>query len=313
MAIKKKKKKKRKIIRYSLLMFVIFLSIGSIYALKIYNDIKATADQMHDKNSWIGDGNQEQKIEDIKPISILLMGVDERKGDIGRADTLILLTLNPKKNSMNMLSIPRDTRTEIVGRNKLDKINHAYAFGKTKMTVATVQNFTGVPIDYYYKVNMEALSDIVDALGGIKVTNSLTWTDDGAYKAGYVYNKGEIHLNGPKTVGYVRMRHFDPKGDFGRQERQKQVINEIINKGASASSITKFDDILNVMGTHVQTNMSFNEMKEIQKNYGSSRNNVQSTVIQGKGTKIDGVYYFQVSDEERKKLTNQLKAQLEIL
>ena len=62
-----------------------------------------------------------------EPISILLMGVDERKNDQGRSDTLIVMTLNPEKEKMQMVSIPRDTRTEIVGHGTTDKINHAYA------------------------------------------------------------------------------------------------------------------------------------------------------------------------------------------
>lgn len=64
-----------------------------------------------------------------------------------------------------MLSIPRDTRTEIVGKGKDDKINHAYAFGGVPMLIATVENFLDIPIDYYLQINMESFRDIVDAVG----------------------------------------------------------------------------------------------------------------------------------------------------
>ncbi|MFP3489657.1 LCP family protein, partial [Staphylococcus sp. SIMBA_130] len=89
-------------------------------------------------------------------ISILLMGVDERENDQGRSDTMIMITVNPNDNSMMMFNIPRDTRTEIIGRGTVEKMNHAYAYGGVEMAMDTVENFLDVPIDYYFKVNMEA-------------------------------------------------------------------------------------------------------------------------------------------------------------
>lgn len=78
--------------------------------------------------------NSEKRTEAVEfkerdPISILLMGVDQRKGDRGRSDSLIVLTVNPNEKSIQMVSIPRDTSTEIIGKGFDDRINHAYAFG----------------------------------------------------------------------------------------------------------------------------------------------------------------------------------------
>ena len=72
-----------------------------------------------------------------------MLGVDEREGDSGRSDTMIVLTVNPNQNSIKMLSIPRDTRTEIVGHGTTDKINHAYAFGREEMSIAYGGKFVG--------------------------------------------------------------------------------------------------------------------------------------------------------------------------
>lgn len=85
-------------------------------------------------------------VADKKPISILLMGSDQRKDEVGRSDSLMLFTLNPKTKSMKITSIPRDSYTEIVGKGKKDKINHAYAFGGIDMAVKTVENFLNVPV-----------------------------------------------------------------------------------------------------------------------------------------------------------------------
>ncbi|WP_218197334.1 LCP family protein, partial [Pseudomonas sp. 2995-1] len=79
-------------------------------------------------------------IEQSEPLSFLIMGVDARSSDRGRTDTLMVITVNPADNSMKMMSIPRDTRTEIIGRGFDDKINHAYAFGGADMAVSTVEN-----------------------------------------------------------------------------------------------------------------------------------------------------------------------------
>jgi polyisoprenyl-teichoic acid--peptidoglycan teichoic acid transferase len=294
--IKKRKKWKKIFLSVFFILFV-GLAAGLGYAYNLYNQVNQAATKMHEKIDWKGSGNQKEKIEQKEPLYILLMGVDERAGDRGRSDTLIVMKLNPQDDSMTMLSIPRDTRVEIAGRGKMDKINHSYAFGGTKMAVETVENFLDLKLDYYIKVNMEALSEIVDALGGITVNNNISWSDEGYYKKGYVYKKGEITLDGPKTLGYVRMRHLDNRGDFGRQDRQRQVINAIVDKGASVSSINKVDNILKVLGERVKTNMTFEEMKDIQKEYSSTRKNKKTLNLQGNGAKINGIYYWVPTDE----------------
>lgn len=75
------------------------------------------------------------------------------------------MTIKPIQQSINMLSIPRDTRAEIVGRGTLEKINHAYAYGKVEMAMSTVEHLLDIPIDHYIQVNMEGFRDIVDAVG----------------------------------------------------------------------------------------------------------------------------------------------------
>ena len=255
----------------------IFITLGSIigivviavagYAFYLYNSVKDTANQMHENVKL--DATHEKPVisQNSQPISILLMGVDERTGDVGRSDTLIAMTLNPQKKTMQMVSIPRDTRTEIIGRGTTDKINAAYAYGGPKMSIDTVENFTGVKMDYYIRVNMEALSALVDAVGGITVHNDLDWYDEGYYKKGYHYAKGDLTLDGKEALGYVRMRHLDPNGDFGRNNRQRQILTAVVNKAASISSVSHFNQILGALGNNVKTNLTFDDMMNIQKNY----------------------------------------------
>ncbi|WP_137790973.1 LCP family protein [Bacillus sp. E(2018)] len=290
----------------AVLIIVAGVSIGG-YAYYLYDSAKDAASSMHekvetDKPKPVVTGKQEE----LKPISILLLGVDEREGDSGRSDTIVSITVNPKENKMLMFNIPRDTRTEIVGKGKDDKINHAYAFGGTQMAMDTVENFLDTSIDYYVKVNMESFKEIVDAVGGVNVNNKR------AFDAGqYSFPAGTQELNGDEALAYSRMRYEDPKGDLGRNDRQRQVITSIIEKGARVSSITKFDNILGILGNNVKTNMTFQEMKDIQKNYKGARHNIESTEIKSTGEMIGGTYYGIVDDAERTRIQNLLKEYLE--
>jgi len=290
------------------LFTLLLLSVG-IYSYLIYLNVKETAGEMHEPiDRMVSEKRQKPvSLKKSEPISILLMGVDERKGDRGRSDTLIVLTVNPNKKSVEMVSIPRDTRTEIVGKGFQDKINHAYAFGGVEMAMATVENFLDIPIDYYIKVNMEGFKDIVDAVGGITVDNSFSFTYEGV-----TFPKGKITLDGDKALKFSRMRYDDPRGDFGRQDRQKQIIEGVIKKGASINSLANYDDILGALGKNVKTNMTFEQMKNIQANYKEARHNIEKLHLKGNGTKINGVYYLVIPEEERLMMSNRLKEHLEI-
>lgn len=313
MTTKKRLNKKRIWVTILTFLAIVFVGLGT-YIYYVYHSVEKTADEMYhplEGDSKAEVKEKEEKLEDQKPISILLMGVDEREGDVGRSDALLVLTLNPAKEKMQMVSIPRDTKTEIIGYDKVTKINAAYAYGGVSMTKDTVEDFTGITMDYYIKVNMEALSALVDALGGITVQNSLDWYDEGYYKQGYHYKKGDITLDGAKTLGYVRMRHLDPNGDFGRNERQRQVINAIIDKATSLSTVTNFKEILNALGDNVKTNIAFDQMMNIQKNYRSVQKSIEQYEISGEGTPPGETYYLNVSDEEREKLHGMLSENLQ--
>ncbi len=307
-ANRKRKKGKRWLKITGILLLLLIIGAG-VYAYSIFNSLTNAVDTMHQP---IKREKSEKRPEEItltkqEPFSILLLGVDEREGDRGRSDTMIVLTVNPNQNSIKMLSIPRDTRTEIIGHGTTDKINHAYAFGGEEMSMNTIENLLDIPIDYYVRVNMEGFKDIVDAVGGIQVNNNLDFSSDGHH-----FKTGQINLNGDQALSFVRMRYDDPKGDFGRQERQRQVISGVIDRGASFSSLTKFDDIFAALGKNVRTNLAFAEMYDIQKNYKNAIGTIDQLQMTGQGTKISGIYYQVISEAELKKVQDELKTHLEV-
>ncbi|MEC2158320.1 LCP family glycopolymer transferase [Virgibacillus halodenitrificans] len=294
----KKTKKKSLWLKVSIaVILLLVLSVGG-YAYSIYNNAKTTLnDKMHEPVKAIDTKKTKVKIKDAEVLNVLLLGVDERENDKGRSDAMMVLTLDPKNDKMQLVSIPRDTRTEIVGKGFEDKINHAYAFGGSDMAVATVENFLNIDLDYYVRMNMEGLEEVVNQLGSITVYNDIAW-DDGKYEFGF----GPTDMDGDKTMHFVRMRKQDPDGDFGRTKRQRQVIQGIVNKGASVSSVTKINGMIDVLGNNMATNMDFSDMKNMLSQYKNTRKNFTDYQMKGTGAKLDGIYYLIVADEEVEKV-----------
>ncbi|HDR7283734.1 LytR family transcriptional regulator [Bacillus paranthracis] len=301
---------KKKILFWILGIIGVLVIAGGVYAYTVYSNVSNTLDAVHkplDRNKS-EKRDKQVDISDQKPISILLMGTDQRESETSRSDSLMLFTLNPKTKSMKITSIPRDTYTEIIGKDKKDKINHAYAFGGVDMSVKTVENFLNVPVDHYIEVNMAGFKDIVDAVGGVDVNNDLEFTSRDQHFA-----KGNIHLNGETALKYTRMRYEDPRGDFGRQMRQRQVIQAVIKKGASVSSLASYGDVLKAIEKNVKTSLTQDQMFEIQKNYKDCMENSEEIQIPGDGHKAaDGIWYYYVPDAAKQDITNKLRAHLEV-
>jgi len=245
-------------------------------------------------------------LSETKPFNLLVLGVDERENDVGRSDAIMMLAVNPQKRSVLMFNIPRDTRTEIAGRGTVDKINHAYAFGGVNMSVNTIEQFLGVPVDYYLKVNMEGLARIIDILGGVTVNNPFEFDFEGID-----YKKGLIDMNGHEALMYSRMRYDDPKGDIGRNDRQQLVLSALIEKGKNISNLTKVNLLLDTVKENVKTNLTKDDMMDIVIKYRTEIDSVDKDEVEGSDKTIDGIYYYIVNDAEktriRTKLTNQLQ------
>ncbi|GAA0491817.1 LCP family protein [Alkalibacterium sp. m-11] len=298
-----------------MLMFTLIGAIAAYIGWQVYSDLRSTTDEMYKpvEAQEQHTSRQERPLDVDKgedPFSVLIMGVDTDGPDnmSGRSDTLMLLTINPNTEKTSIVSIPRDTYTEIVGRGTMDKINHAYAFGGTSMTVNTVQNLFDIPVDYYVSVNMEGMQQIVDAVGGIDVVPSLTFS-----QGEYTFVEGQTtHMDGAKALAYSRMRKNDPSGDYGRQHRQRQVIEATMQSVASLDSVMNYRSILGAMSTNMRTNMAFEDMVDMFNNYRSSVSNVEQLQLSGSGTMMNGVYYEMIPDEEIARVQDHLKSELEL-
>lgn len=306
---RKQAKKKRKWLYWvGGIIAVLALVIGG-YLYYIYDKVDDTVDVIHEPLARDDDPDRQRNLKDIfsdnKSINILLLGVDQRKHDKGRSDTMILMSLNPKTDSMLMISIPRDTYVNIPGYG-MDKINHAYAFGDIPLSIKTVEETFDIPVHFYVKVNMQGFKEGINAIGGVTVTN-----DQAFSQGGEDFPAGEIHLNGDEALKYIRMRKNDPRGDLGRNERQRSVIKAAMDRASSFTSITKIGDILGILGDNVKTDLNMDRIQTLFTDYRQTRNHIKTIEISGHGQMIGGIWYYMVPDEEISRVHNVITQHME--
>lgn len=287
------------------IILVLFLAVVGMGA-KLYWDVSKSMDKTYEtversKKSQVNLNNKE-------PFSVLLLGIDtgdDGRVEQGRSDTTIVATVNPRDKQTTLVSLARDTYVDIPGQGKQDKLNHAYAFGGASLAMDTVENYLNIPINHYVSINMAGLKELVNAVGGIEVNNNLTFSQDG-----YDFTIGKISLDSEQALSYSRMRYEDPNGDYGRQERQRKVIEGIVQKVLSLNSVSNYQEILTAVSDNMKTDLSFDDMKKIALDYRSAFGKVKQDQLQGTGFMQDGVSYQRVDEQELTRVQQELKNQL---
>ena len=244
-----------------------------------------------------------------KSLNILLMGADTGalgRTYQGRTDTMIIATINPKDKKPTMTSIPRDTMGEIVGAktHKYQRLNAAYEIGGSAMALSSISKLVNLPIQYYVTVNMGGLTKIVDAVGGVDVNVPFDFTYEGIS-----YTKGKMHLNGKQALGYSRMRYDDPKGDYGRQDRQREVIISAVKAAVSTRTLTNFQSVLSSISKNMISNLSFDDMVSIFTDYRSYAGNMVSDYLQGVGAMWGDAMIQIPSTSELQRVSDNLREQ----
>ncbi len=188
-------------------------------------------------------------------LNILILGVDDRptEDDPGRSDTLLVMTIDTESREASIISIPRDTRVKVKGLG-WDKVNHAYLVGKETLTRQTAENFLGIPMDYYVKVNLDSFGRIVDAIGGVSidVEKRMQYEDSWDH---YVIDlhPGVQRLDGRTALQYVRYR--DEEGDIGRVARQQKFVRAVLAEVSSPAIILKAPSIIREVFASLDTDM----------------------------------------------------------
>ncbi len=321
--MKKEKSKKRfitvpKIILAVIVIIIIIISI-TIFAISstLSNMMKVDIDKSDlavndDLYEEVTDyGITKKEFDSI--INVAFFGSDSRdlnNVNSGRADTIMIISINPVKKSVKMISIPRDTYVSVPGHGKT-KINHSYAYGQEQLAIKTINSNFGLNITEYVTINFEGLINVINAVGGIDINISkdeLRVLNDYLAESYKIMGKeyvpmteyGDVHMNGEQALAHCRDRYVG--SDFTRAERQREVLTKVMEK-VSKKSLGEIMDLVDIFLKQVRTNINVSEYLSLGTSAFTSMNDYMSNVISAqvpstsysKGDYINGIYYF-VSD-----------------
>ncbi|CAG0934514.1 Polyisoprenyl-teichoic acid--peptidoglycan teichoic acid transferase TagV [Thermoflexales bacterium] len=224
-------------------------------------------------------------------VTILLMGLDARdklKEGASRTDVMTLVTIDPISKTAAMLSIPRDLYVPLPGYTEEQRINTAYFWGELNnlpgggpgFAEQTITYNFGVPLHRYAVIDFEGFKGIVDAVGGIEIDVPREIVDYEYPTPDYRTEvlqipAGHIHMDGDLALKYVRTRHAD--SDFGRLQRQQQVMLAIRDKAVSIGSLSRVPEVLNAVSNSVRTDLTLPEILSLAKKWSQiPRENIHS-------------------------------------
>lgn len=248
-----------------------------------------------------------------RPVNILILGTKVLTSDLpsppeedvgyhalvnsfeGHSDTMLLLRFDPEAEKLNVLSIPRDTRTYVEGHG-VTKINAANYHGGPALTAKAASDLLeGVGIDRYIRVNVQGVEKLVDALGGVTVyvPKDMKYKDDSQHL--YIdLKEGKQHLNGEQAMQFLRFR-YDKYGDVGRVQRQQTLMRALMEQALNPTTLARMPKILSVIQSHIDTNLTVEELVALV-GFGTktNRSNVQMLMVPGRfsGTGHNEVSYW---------------------
>lgn len=196
-----------------------------------------------------------------KPFTIYISGIDTygKVSTVSRSDVNMIVTVNPKTKQILMSSIPRDYYVTLANKGKKDKLTHSGLAGPEN-TVKTMDNFLGIDINYYARVNFTSLITMVDALDGIDINSDVAFTGEAG---GYTFKKGVQHINGEQALCFARERHAFGGGDNMRVKHQQDVLMAMLKKMMSPAIITNYTGVLNSIAGCFETNMSSSDITDL--------------------------------------------------
>lgn len=243
-------------------------------------------------------------------LTLLVMGTDKtatQRSLRGNTDTMLLVHLDPESQKVSVLSIPRDTRVPIPGHRTF-KVNAANPWGGPELAVSTVSRFLNVPIDRYLIVDLDAISELVDALGGldVEIPKRMAYVD----RAGGLridLPEGRHRLDGNQIESFLRFRH-DGMGDIGRVGRQQALLREVMPQVLHPMQWIKFPKLWAIVRAHSETDLKTGEVLSVAKwlNRLDPATDVEVETLPGRAATIDGLSYWVADPREAHQLARRL-------
>ncbi|WP_234009271.1 LCP family protein [Deinococcus sp. NW-56] len=213
---------------------------------------------------------------------------------------LLVLTLDPVARQLTLLSVPRDTRVNLPGHGTV-KINAAYAHGGARLQTEAIERFLGLPMDKYVEISLGGFRRAIDEVGGVTVNPPFAFTLDGQS-----FTPGPVRLSGEQALAYARMRKQDPRGDLGRNARQQEVVRSLMAELGERST-GELQTLLERLQGDLRTNFSPTEVVRLRTRHSYLTERPQTETVRGVNRKIGGVWYYVVSDAERRRLHLELR------
>ena len=232
-----------------------------------------------------------------EPFSVLLLGIDQRDKEVGRSDSMIYSIVRRKENRILLISVPRDSYTEIVGKNKQDKIAHAYAFGGAKMSIDSVEQLLKHPVTHYAAINFTGFKNVVDALGGIK----LPITEDIVNK-NWNHDKFRIEANKPiynglEALNFVRYRE---DSDMNRMMRNRIFLQAVAERAVQLDKFSHIPEILDIAGDHFSTDIAPTDLIDLAKSIFMKESIPQFSTyaLDGEGMMMHDIWYYKLDEKD---------------
>jgi len=243
-------------------------------------------------------------------VNIVLLGVDSNEAresnSMGyRSDSMILVSLNLDNKNISMLSIPRDSYTEVPGNNNKDKINHAMAFGGgprkkgNEYAIESVENLLGININYYITVDMDAVKTIVETIDGVSVNVERSMGSGSSS-----IQEGLQTLNGEQAITYLSNRNAR-NGDFARITQQQNFMLSLFKQTRERGKFSDIPSLYIKVQNKIFTNLKIEQigslalfLKDVQPE------NIQTYTLKGKGIYVDGIYYLDIDQNYLKDIVD---------
>ncbi len=204
------------------------------------------------------------------PFVIYLSGIDTRSGYLPKyslSDVNIIIAINPQTRNILMVHIPRDYYVQISGTTGLkDKLTHAGTMGGVELSMATISELLEIDIPYFVRVNFNSVVNLVNAIGGIELYSDVDYSFNCYTDYGCTFYPGVNAVDGRCALAFARERYAYEAGDRHRGENQEQVIEKVIDKVSSSSTIiSNYSDILNALNGTFETNINPDEITSLVK------------------------------------------------
>lgn len=312
----------KKIIWTIVIVLVLVLIGAGIYIYSLYNTFDEGVSSSYEPTDREKSDLREEDATVEDSFTVLILGTDENEsradkeklsGNNFRTDSMILATFDKNNDDVKLVNIPRDTMSYIESEGYFDKINHAHMLGGPSASMSTVEELLNVPVDYYVRINMGGVVDIVDSVGGVEFDvpfdmNEPDQNDDGRVKL----TAGVQELDGEEALAVVRSRRVD--SDLGRGNRQMELVEAVLSKVKSSGGLSKIDDLIKVVADNTRHNFTTKDIRQLASYYAFNNISFDSTQLRGSDywNPGNGAYFYRADDEHLYVLSNTIRSILEI-